>query len=129
DSSPAALYLLLMQVIPDTPVQIPAVGINEIFPLNLYRLLSFCVLIPAAWRLRKAGVHNSARRFTAIDWLVLSFGALQLVLYVPPDLPSHEILHNSATNVVRQALLFYIDVYLVYFVISRSCSTPQAVGE
>lgn len=129
DSNPAALYLLLMQVIPDTPVEIPAIGINEIFPLTLYRLLSFCVLIPAAWRLRKAGVHNSARRFTAIDWLVLSFGALQLVLYVPPDLPSHVILHNSATNVVRQALLFYIDVYLVYFVISRSCSTPQAVGE
>jgi len=127
DSNPVAFYLMLMQVIPDTPVQIPTVGINELFALNLYRLLSFFVLIPAAVRLRRATEHPAVREFTTTDWLVLGFGALQLFLYVPPDLPNHQILHNSATNIIRQALLFYVDVYVLYYVVSRYCSTRQAV--
>jgi hypothetical protein len=127
DSNPVAFYLLLMLVIPDTPVQIPVVGINELFALNLYRLLSFFVLIPAAVRLRRSMDHPAAREFTTTDWLVLGFGALQLFLYVPPDLPHHQILHNSATNIIRQALLFYVDVYVLYYVVSRWCSTRQAV--
>lgn len=126
DSNPVAFYLLLMQVIPDTPVQIPVVGINELFALNLHRLLSFFVLIPAAVRLRRS-TDPAARQFTTTDWLVLGFGALQLFLYVPPDLPHHQILHNSATNILRQALLFYVDVYVLYYVVSRCCSTRQAV--
>lgn len=127
DSNPVAFYLMLMQVIPDTPVEIPAVGINEIFALNLSRLLSFFVLIPAAVRLRRSTGDPTARKFTTTDWLVLGFGALQLILYVPPDLPNHQILHNSATNIIRQALLFYVDVYVLYYVVSRCCSTQQAV--
>ena len=30
DSNPVAFYQLLMQVNPDTPVEIPTVGINEL---------------------------------------------------------------------------------------------------
>jgi hypothetical protein len=129
DSNPAAFYLMLMQVIPDTPVQIPVVGINEIFAVNLYRLLSFFVLIPAAMRLWRSGDNSATREFTSTDWLLLGFGALQLVLYVPPDLPHHEILHNSVTNILRQVLLFYVDVYVLYYVVSRCCSTQQAIVE
>lgn len=127
DSNPVAFYLMLMQVIPDTPVEIPAVGINEIFTLDLYRLLSFFVLIPAAVRLRRSTDHAAARKFTTTDWLVLGFGALQVFLYAPPDLPHHQILHNSTTNILRQALLFYVDVFVLYYVVSRWCSTRQAV--
>jgi hypothetical protein len=127
DSNPVAFYLMLMQVIPDTPVQIPTVGINELFALNLSRLLSFFVLIPAAVRLRRSTDHPAAREFTTTDWLVLGFGALQLFLYVPPDLPHHQILPDSATNIIRRALLFCVDVYVLYYVVSRCCSTRQAV--
>src|SRR5579864_8499482 len=54
DSNPIALYLLLLQVIPSIPVDIPVVGIGELFKLDNYRLLSFCVLIPTASRLRRS---------------------------------------------------------------------------
>ena len=127
DSNPAAFYLLLMQVIPNTPVQIPVVGINEIFALSLYRLLALFVLIPAALRLRSSSAPTGARLFTATDWMLLGFGALQAFLYVPPDLPNHVILQNSLTNVARQVVLFYVDIYLLYYVVSRSPSTQAVI--
>lgn len=127
DTNPVAFYLLLMQVIPDTPVQIPVLGINEIFALSLSRLLSFFVLIPAALRWRTSSAHAAARTFTATDWMLLGFGVMQVFLYVPPDLPGHVTLQNSVTNVARQAVLFYLDFYVLYYVASRSCSTQQAV--
>jgi len=53
DTNPVAFYLLLLHVIPSIPVEIPVVGINQLFELDNYRLLSFCVLVPAAWRLQR----------------------------------------------------------------------------
>src|SRR5579863_3538628 len=46
DTNPVALYLLLFQVIPSVPIDIPMVGLNTLFPLDNYRLLSCCVLMP-----------------------------------------------------------------------------------
>src|SRR5262245_10431772 len=53
DSNPVALYLLLLHVIPPIPVAIPVIGISQLFDLDNYRLLSFCILVPAALRLRR----------------------------------------------------------------------------
>jgi hypothetical protein len=122
DSNPLALYLLMVHVIPPLPVPIPVVGIAQLFSLDNYRLLSFCVLIPAALRLRRAKDSTRVRGLTAMDLSILAFGLVQLVSYVPPDLPSHIILQDSATNVLRRAFLFFIDVYLLYYVASRSGS-------
>src|SRR5271155_4605590 len=43
DPNPAALYLLLFQVIPPISIDIPAPGLNFFFAADNYRLLSFCV--------------------------------------------------------------------------------------
>src|SRR6266404_6750544 len=53
DSNPIALYLLMLHVIPPVSVSIPLIGNNGLFSLDNYRLLAFCVLIPAAIRYRK----------------------------------------------------------------------------
>ena len=56
DTNPLAFYLALMNVIPSIPIPIPThgLGINELFDLDIFRLLSLCVLVPAAWRIHKS---------------------------------------------------------------------------
>jgi len=129
DSNPIAFYLLLLQVIPDTSLDIPTVGIQQLFQLDNYRLLSFCVLIPTAWRLRRSKAANQNGKMTSMDVLLLGFGLLQILLYVPPDLPNHVLLQDSATNLLRRAFLFFVDTYVLYYVVSRSCSNRRAIVE
>lgn len=119
DSNPVALYLMLLHVIPPLAVDIPAIGINQLFPLNNYRLLSLCVLIPTAMRARQTA---GKRRIWLTDALLLAYGVVNVMLYVPPDLPNHLILPDSWTNLLRRAVLFLIDVYVLYFAVSRSCA-------
>lgn len=127
DSNPLALYLLLLHVIPPIPVPIPVVGIKELFELDNYRLLSFCVLIPGAWRLRKAKDALRIRGLTSMDLSILAFGFLQLLIYVPPDLPYQAFSQDSATNVLRRGFLYLVDVYVLYFFASRSCCSRRAL--
>jgi hypothetical protein len=127
DSNPLALYIILLHVIPPIPVDIPIVGIKQLFALDNYRLLSFCVLIPAAWRLTKLKNSSRIRGLTAMDFSILAFGFLQLINYVPPDLPNHAFMEDSATNVLRRGLLFLVDIYVLYFVASRTCSSRRAL--
>lgn len=122
DSNPVALYLLLLHVIPSLPISIPVVGINELFDLDNYRLLSLCILIPVALQLRRSKDGSRFAGLRSMDMLLLAFGVLQVVLYIPADLPNHEILPDSMTNALRRAVLFVIDVYALYFVVSRGCS-------
>ena len=130
DTNPVAFYLLLLQVIPQISIDIPVVGINKLFTLDMYRLLSFCVLIPTAWRLRRSkdGAAGTSR-FGAMDVLLFAYGALHIVLYVPADLPGHLLLPDSFTNILRRTFLGFVDVYIVYFVVSRACSSRAAIVE
>lgn len=118
DTNALAFYLLMMSVIPSIPVDIPAIGVKRLFDLDIFRLLSLCVVVPAVLRMRK-GEKGESRR-DVMDILLLAYGILQVTLYVPPDLPTHVILHNSATNDLRSAFLFLIDVYSLYYLASRS---------
>jgi O-antigen ligase len=129
DSNPVAFYLLLLHVIPSIPVDIPVVWIKALFPLDNYRLLSFCVLIPAAWRLRRSKDVVRIRGLEAMDMLLLAYGVLEVALFVRPDLPGHVLLDDSVTNMLRRTFLFYVDVYVLYFVVSRSCSNRRVIIE
>jgi hypothetical protein len=129
DSNPIALYLMLLHVIPPIPVQVPVVGIGELFELDNYRLLSLCVLIPTAWRLRGAKDPARIQRLEAMDYFLLAFGAVQIALFVPPDLPNHMILQDSITNVLRRTFLFFVDVYALYFAVSRTCTSSRSIIE
>jgi hypothetical protein len=129
DSNPLALYMLLLHVVSPISVDIPTIGINELFPLNMYRLLSFSILIPLAWKLRKSRKEMTSRRLTSMDVLLLAYGALQIILFVRPDIPNAGYLHDSVTNVLRRALLFFADIYVLYYVISKSCSSKRAIVE
>jgi hypothetical protein len=130
DSNPIALYLLLLHVVPPVPVIIPIIGNNGLFPLDNYRLLAFCVLLPATVRYRKQ--QSNARgggAFGAMDVLLLAFGVLQVALYTCPDLPNHVFIPDSPANALRRALIFLLDSYLLYFAVSRICQSRQKMVE
>lgn len=129
DPNPLALDLLLMNLIPQISVQIPAVGVQTLFPLDIYRTLSLCVMVPAAWRLRNRADPARIHGLQRMDLLLLALGLLEAVLYVPPDLPSHIILHNSFTNVLRSLFLYVVDIYVLYYVASRLCTDRGKITE
>jgi O-antigen ligase len=129
DTNPIALYLFLLNVIPVIEVDIPTIGIRHLFALDIYRLLSLCVLIPALWRWRGSKGETGAHRLDLIDYLLLGFGAVQALVFIPPDLPQHVLLLDSATNIMRRACLFFIDTYLVYFAVRRCCPDRRALLE
>jgi hypothetical protein len=125
DSNPIALYLLMLHVVPPIGVIIPILGNNGLFPLENYRLLALCVLLPATIRYRKHPEEHDAGAFGAMDILLLTFGVLQVALYTPPDLPHHFVIPDSPTNALRRGVLFLLDAYLLYYAVSRICRSRR----
>jgi len=127
DSNPIAFYLSLMLVIPSVPVEIPTIVFNRLFMLDSYRLLSLCVLVPAARRLWK--LQRSVGRLGKIDMLLLGYGLIQTVFFIRPDLSPHVSMEDSFTNILRRAFLFLLDAYVLYFVASRLCTSRRMIAE
>jgi O-antigen ligase len=125
DSNPVALYLFILHVIPPVGFIIPILGNNGLFELNNYRLLAFFVLLPATLRYRKNGTKATDGRLGAMDVLLLIYGALQILLYTPPDIPHQPAIPDSLANALRRAVLFFLDTYLLYFTVSRTCQSRQ----
>ena len=129
DTNPVALYLFLMHVVPAASLDIPAPGVEHLFPLNIFRLLACCVLLPVAvrqWRSKQAAAAPFA--LGSVDVFLIAYGVLFAALYVPGDwAPGHVILPDSFTNLLRRVFLFFIDVYVLYFVVSRTCSNRGAI--
>jgi len=128
DNNPFALYLFLLHVIPPVEVNVPIVGINKLFAMDMYRLLDLCVLLPLALKLwREKGRQTAPIRW--MDFFVLGYGLLQILLFVRPDTADAASMHDSLTNVLRRAFLYGIDVGVVYYVASRFCRTRERVVE
>lgn len=120
DSNPLGFYLLMLFVIPQIEIDIPIVMVNRLFDLDIYRLLALVVLVPTAWRLWQARRGKPGVHLGVMDWLLLAFGVLQLVLFIPYEEP---------TNTLRRAFLFFIDIYVLYYVASRACTTRRQIQE
>jgi O-antigen ligase len=129
DSNPAALYLLLLQVIPSISVTVPMVGISRLFNIDNYFLLSFFVMLPAAYRLRKSKERPGIRGLETMDVLLLSFGLLTAFLYLHPEISRNEVNAFTFTDALRRAFLFFVTIYVPYFVISRSVSSRRIIVE
>ena len=114
-----------MNVAPPIPVDIPVVGISSLFSLDIHRILSLLVLVPTALRLRKAG----ERDLHLPDFLVLAWGVMHVLQFVPPDIAGGQYLSNSATNILRETFLFLIDSYALYYVFSRSCNSRERLTD
>ncbi|MEO5883761.1 MAG: O-antigen ligase family protein [Caldimonas sp.] len=111
DSNPIAFYAALLCAVPPLGSTVSGLGvINYFFDLNYLRLLSLVVLLPAAWRLfYKRGERLPGPKVP--DALVGGYLLLLLVLAA---------LSIPFTSALRQAFYLFIDVWLVYYVASRS---------
>lgn len=129
DSNPAALYLLLLHVVPPLAVEIPTFGIQRLFALDMYRLLSLCVLLPMTAGLRSTAGPSGKSPFRSIDLWILGYGAIQVATFVRPDIPGAEFLTDSGTNMLRRAFEFVLDVFLPYYIITRSCDSHKKLAD
>ena len=91
DSNPTAAYLMLMHVVPPVEVDIPSIGSMQLFGLDNYRLLSFCILIPMALRARRSLDRNRIYGSRMTDLLLLGIwsGANRAVRAARPTEPRH----------------------------------------
>ena len=120
DSNPLALYVMMLHVIPPIALYIPMVGINQLFQLNNYRILSLAILLPFAVRIFRAPKAPASRARMLVDICLIGYVLLQLALLFP---------YESFTNTLRRGFLLTLDIVLVYYAFSRACTTRQAIHD
>ncbi|HJV94927.1 MAG TPA: O-antigen ligase family protein [Albitalea sp.] len=111
DSHRLGMYLFLVFAVPPFSAQIPGfAGINYLIDVTHARLLSLVILLPAYLALRREEANVPFGR-TWADRGLLGYLLLQLLLQGSVD---------TATNTLRSALYAFTDVFLPYYVASRS---------
>lgn len=110
EHNPMALFYMLLFLIPPASLQVPGFGlVNYLVDLNHIRLLTVCVLLPAALALRRQGDTLRFGR-TWPDRLLAAGLLLMSALYLR---------ETTLTDTLRQTLYLFIDVLLPYYVASR----------
>ena len=130
DTNPAALYVFLLLAMVPIGLDLPTFGLaKNIFRLDHLRLLSLVVLIPALVRMARSYDSTAAyggradqadRSRLQADVLILLYAVLQIVLLMP---------YESITATMRRGVLIGIDLWLPYYVLSRSCRTRESLVE
>lgn len=111
ERNPFALYCLLLLALPSLDARVPGLGVvNYLVSLNHVRLLNLIILLPLALRLAAAGNH--ARPHSRVpDYLVAAYLLYIAGMQLPAD---------SLTGNMRNVFGLLVDVWLVYYVASRS---------
>jgi hypothetical protein len=115
----AALFFFLLFAIPPIKAEVPGLGLaNYIIEIDYVRLLTLTILLPAFLDIRKL---PERMRFGSnwVDRFVLSYLILGLLLAVSS---------TTITNAVRVGVVYsFIDIFLPYYVMSRSLATLGAL--
>ncbi len=113
----AGFYLLVLFAVPPATIQVPGLGlINYLIELNYPRLLSLVLLAPAALLLRQ----QKDRWRLGVTWpdkCLLAYVLLRAVL---------EFRATNFTNALRGCFYVLVDVWLPYYVVSRSVRNMEA---
>ncbi|CAI8972920.1 Ligase [Pseudomonas sp. IT-P253] len=111
ESNPAALFFLLLFLVPPASAQIPGFGlINYFIDLNYIRLLSLCVLLPAFFTLRRRADTLAFGRIWPDKLLAANLTLTSLLL----------LRETTITDMLRQTFYLFTDVFLPYYVASRA---------
>lgn len=116
ESNVPALYFFILFVLPAATIPIPGWGlINVLFELSHARMLALVILLPAFFSLiRQSGTLPFGRAGT--DKALAAYLLLTVILY------SRE---TTITDTLRQTFYLFTDVFLPFFVISRSLKNLQ----
>jgi O-antigen ligase len=117
EPSPPALYFFILFALPVAYVSVPGMGlINYIFDISYGRILVLFILLPAYFTLRRQSGNPSFGR-TGTDKALAIYLILVAFLYLRDG--------NTFTNVLRQSFYLFIDVFVPYYVVSRSLKDMQ----
>ncbi|MBI5658499.1 MAG: O-antigen ligase family protein [Nitrosomonadales bacterium] len=114
---PAALYFFILFVLPTSEIVVPGMGVVDfLFRLSPPRLLALFILFPAFIALRRQSDSLPFGR-TGADRMIAAYLFLAVALLLRDTNP---------TNALRNAFYLFVDVFLPYFVFSRSLKNMQA---
>lgn len=116
ESNLPALYFFILFALPAATFTIPGWGlINFLFELSHARMLALLILLPAFFSLiRKSGTLPFGR--AGSDKALATYLLLTVILYLRD---------TTLTDTLRQTFYLFIDVFLPFFVISRSLKNLQ----
>lgn len=106
-----ALFFFVLFAVPAATVDIPGLGlINYLFAISHIRLLELLILLPLFLKLQH---RSDVVRFGKLKTDIVLAVYLILVFVL-------QLRETTITDTLRQGLYLFIDVFLPYFVISRS---------
>ena len=117
ETNPPALFFFILFVVPVASNPIPGMGlINYLFDLSHPRILALFILLPAFFSLIRQSDISRFGRFWP-DKALAAYFLLEIILAMRD---------TTLTDTLRQAFYLFIDIFLPYFVISRSLRNMQA---
>jgi O-antigen ligase len=120
ERNPGALYALLIVAVPGFEQMIPGMGlVDHVFTINHIRLLTLVILLPAALRLAR-DVEPQAGPGRLCDRLLIAYLLFSFV---------HRASFDSATGTMRFGFYLWLDIWLPYFVLTRTLRTEMALKE
>ena len=117
DPNPVALYLFVIYALPPASLEVPVVGIQTLFSMSSTRVLALALWFPAMLRLRREMKSKHHPGLAILDFFVWAFIAMQ-VLRFPPLVASGGV---DFSILMRRAFVVWMDAWLPYYVVSRSC--------
>jgi len=129
ESNPVALYLLVLRATPPANQPVPMIGMSFLFNLDMNLLLSFCILVPTAWRLMRSAPDVRHRSLKVLDLSLAGYGILTSILYVRLQDASGALYDITFTDCLRRAFVFFFSVFVPYYVISRGIAKRSALIE
>jgi O-antigen ligase len=120
DSNPCAVYLMLFLVIPPVETPLPMIGMPYLVMMNIYLLLSFCVLTPFALRVYRFRREHNEHVLQFTDYCLLAYGLLTAVLYVHAVRPDGGLYPTSITDCLRRGFVFFFEAFIPYFAVSHA---------
>jgi hypothetical protein len=129
DSNACALYLMLLNAVPNYSWRVPMVGISYLVDLDFQMLLSLCLMVPVALRLLRSEREPDRPRLQLLDYFLLAYLALTSVYYVLPELAPGVLMTPTATHSLRLASEAFVSIFVPYFVISRSGGSRQQLQD
>jgi O-antigen ligase len=117
EDNPVALFFMLLFAVPAAYVDIPGFGvINYLFSLSHQRILTLAVFVPTFLAIVRDQSSPAFGR-TMPDKFIGLYMLLVILLYLR---------ETSITDTLRQAFYQFVDVFLPFYVVSRSLKSCQS---
>ncbi len=114
------IYFVLLFAAPRAPAVIPGLGIiDHLWVLDHYRLLGLTLLLPAVLSLLQRSA-TARLGSSPVDWMVLGYLFLMSLL---------AFREGNVTSGLRTVLSLWVDIFLPYYVASRSIRSEDGLKQ